>query len=298
MAQATARKIAFLVKHVPGMKDIRQPKTAITGKAKPHDSYFFKKASYSKGHKFLTQGVPADDMIYVVSSGCIEMRRVEKPNKATASRSPKRGMPSRESDDDADDVGDREGNTAKMGILLEGSVFGSLPFAAPEPFTLVSISPCEVFCITGADFKKIDRGLLQTIQDHLARSLTWRLARLQSDRASAVKRKDLPHQKEDVSPLPYAAQTYGYQLMQNGKIHPHPMLLKGNSAQKEMLLRMRYGCQTMSAVEQLPSPFKSASSPNLTARSQRSQIGAQIVGASLQKRKGGASSVDRLPSLT
>merc|ERR1711972_39781 len=157
-------------------------------------------------------------MFYVVSSGCLELRRAEKVHVATSSRSPKRGRAHCGGDDDTEEF-----QECKMGILLEGSVFGSLPFAAPEPFTLVAITPCELWHINAQDFQKIPASLLQAIQDHLARSLTWRLARLQIDRASEIKRKERTHAKDDIStPLPHAAQNYGMLLMKNGKIHPHP----------------------------------------------------------------------------
>lgn len=69
------------------------------------------------------------------------------------------------------------GVMSRRGVLVRGGVFGSLPFPAPEPFTVRVTSPmCEVFFITSADYSKIPRKLLEVLQDYIASSTTWRLS--------------------------------------------------------------------------------------------------------------------------
>ncbi|CAJ1451179.1 unnamed protein product [Effrenium voratum] len=66
---------------------------------------------------------------------------------------------------------------SRRGVLVVGGVFGSLPFPAPEPFTVRVTSPiCEVFFITSADFAKLPRKLLDVVQEYVASSTTWRLS--------------------------------------------------------------------------------------------------------------------------
>ncbi|CAE7944530.1 unnamed protein product [Symbiodinium sp. KB8] len=68
------------------------------------------------------------------------------------------------------------GVMSRRGVLVAGGVFGSLPFPAPEPFTVRVTSPmCEVFFMSSADFPKIPRKLLDILNEYVASSTTWRL---------------------------------------------------------------------------------------------------------------------------
>ena len=69
-----------------------------------------------------------------------------------------------------------KGVMSRRGVLVAGGVFGSLPFPAPEPFTVRVTSPtCEVFFMTSVDFPKIPRKLLDVLNEYVASSTTWRL---------------------------------------------------------------------------------------------------------------------------
>lgn len=253
IAQANSRKNKFLHDHVPGMRDLPPVKL---GCNRPHASYFFKKASYCKDHEFLTQGMCQEDTLFVIIRGSVELRRYETPGRKLPSRRHRRVMkswtPSQQvTQDSEDEVPEKEDYVRKMGIMLAGSVFGSLPMAEPEPFTVVANSLCEAYYVSGQDFMKLPRSLINSIQEHLANTVTWRLARLKSDRCITL--KESPVNLEDASNLSMSAKNYGLKLMQVGKIHPHPVLLKSSAVQPKDLIKKRTASTGLSSSESLPS---------------------------------------------
>ncbi|CAK9024145.1 Cyclic nucleotide-binding domain-containing protein [Durusdinium trenchii] len=205
MVKKGDEKLRFLMRHLPGMKEVPVPKPG----GKPHASYMFKHGKFPRGHTFLVQGKIAEPHLWVVYKGAVEFRRAEilslerlermsgddkksmphlRPLSALK-KAPKGLSASQPRLRSAHGIG-RDGNVAaeandcnpngvmsRRGVLVQGGVFGSLPFHAPEPFTVRVTSPmCEVFLITSADFPKIPRKLLDVVQDYVAAATTWRLS--------------------------------------------------------------------------------------------------------------------------
>lgn len=208
MVKKGDEKLRFLMLHLPGMKDVPVPKPG----GKPHTSYMFKHCKFPRGHTLLSQGKIAEPGLWVVYRGAVEFRRAEvlsmermeriggtldalDGSKSTKNLRPlsalKKGGKklTTKSQPRLHGIG-RDGNVAaeandcnpngvmsRRGLLVRGGVFGSLPFPAPEPFTVRVTSPmCEVFFITSADYAKIPRKLLDVMQDYVASSTTWRLS--------------------------------------------------------------------------------------------------------------------------
>lgn len=194
-------KLKFLMAHSPGMRDVAVPKA---GLKQPHASYFFKKASFTRGHCFFQEGVVAEPSIIVMYTGSAECRRsvfaplgVGVPLASSASspalhedklpggaklgnfrRSP--SMISRSNYQGTlksmARVKELHETVNRLGVLMPGSVIGSLPFQEKEPITVtVTSQTCEVFICSGQDLVKLPRKLLDTIREHLAHTAAWRL---------------------------------------------------------------------------------------------------------------------------
>jgi len=269
LAKSQAAKIKFLCNHVPGMRDLPPPRP---GKADP--SYFFKKTPFCRDHEFLTQGSPAPDTLYIVWRGSVEFRRYEShgesPNdeRAVSSHRHRRGMrswtPSHRHTRQDDDVEvAKDDCIRKMGIMLAGSVFGSLPFPGPEPFTVVAGPECELFCVSAQDATKLPRTVQQAIQEHLARTVAWRLARLQSDRCiflrEPVSKNEADKTAKLAQLLPKTAKSYGLNLIKVGKIHPHPVLLEADPSIPVSRAPSRGEPMSLSTSQSLPSMSPQAS---------------------------------------
>lgn len=83
---------------------------------------------------------------------------------------------------------------SRVGILLPGGVFGSLPVAASEPFTVTVTSAfAEVFLCAGADVAKLPRKLYDTVREYIAYSTTWRLRCHSLSRESRRRREREQH---------------------------------------------------------------------------------------------------------
>mmetsp|Transcript_44929 Transcript_44929/g.104755 ORF Transcript_44929/g.104755 Transcript_44929/m.104755 type:complete len:500 (-) Transcript_44929:356-1855(-) len=198
MVKKGDEKLRFLMRHLPGMKEVPVPKPG----GKPHASYVFKHAKFARGHTFLVQGKVAEPHIWAVYKGAVEFKRaevlsLEKLGERSTAQLRSRplsalkqgGMKKTRSQPRMHGIG-RDGNVAaeandsnpngvmsRRGVLVVGGVFGSLPFPAPEPFTVRVTSPmCEVFYMSSADFPKIPRKLLDVLQEYIASSTTWRLS--------------------------------------------------------------------------------------------------------------------------
>merc|ERR1719329_1235776 len=75
MIRRQTEKTEFLRGHVPGMREMHAPRPG----SRAHASYLFKPASYPKGHVFIRQGEVAEDSIFVVYKGSVEICRAEPP---------------------------------------------------------------------------------------------------------------------------------------------------------------------------------------------------------------------------
>ncbi|CAE8701712.1 unnamed protein product, partial [Polarella glacialis] len=94
---------------------------------KVHPSIFFHRAVHHKGHVFLSQGHDAfsvQPMFWVIATGSVSFTR-------------KKDRPTRHQDHGIAEIVD---------CLGAGKVFGTLPQASIEPFTVtVSEGPCELY---------------------------------------------------------------------------------------------------------------------------------------------------------
>jgi len=177
MNKRKSEKLAFLRRHLPGLKELQQVR------GKPHASYFFRLESVPRGHCFLRQGVIAEESVYVVLRGFLEISRSEplpRADRSTRSLHLVKGSP---------DV------VRQLAVLQPGAVFGSMPVVGePEPFTIVTgAQPTEVLCVRGEDVGKLPRRLQESVREHIARVTLWRLEMLRSSRAA----DELRHQSLD-----------------------------------------------------------------------------------------------------
>lgn len=200
MVRKGDEKLRFLMAHVPGMRAVAVPKS---GTKQPHASYFFTKSSFSRGHRFFQEGSVAEPSIMVMYKGSAECRRSEHappgvgaplPTSLSAPaphellpggvklgnyrRTP--GTISRSNYQNRLKLLAREPEVDetvnRLGVLMPGSVFGSLPFPEKEPFTVtVTSQQCEVFICSGPELLKLPRKLLDTIREHMAHAAAWRL---------------------------------------------------------------------------------------------------------------------------
>merc|ERR1719335_1012354 len=74
MVRKGDEKLRFLMAHMPGMRDVPVPKS---GTKQPHASYFFKKLTFKRGHRFFQEGTVAEPSVFVVYRGSVECRRSE-----------------------------------------------------------------------------------------------------------------------------------------------------------------------------------------------------------------------------
>jgi len=187
-------KVQFLKQHVPGMLRLPKPR-----RGRADVTYFFNKSSYAKGHTFLTQGAEGSDLICIVAKGAVEISRLQEreksatlpfPDRPAAPMSPFRNPRSTPGTPSSSRPGSRPGSSGcqrpqqeqevnrsrRVGTLVAGSVFGSLPTGGPEPFTVrVLTAPCECYVLTKHEMQRLPRYLLQQVKEYLVRSTTWRL---------------------------------------------------------------------------------------------------------------------------
>jgi len=200
-------KLKFLMAHVPGMRDGPMPKL---GTKQPHASYYFKKANFPRGHSFFREGSVAEPSIIVMYKGSAECRRSElAPCGAGSALPSSASTPALEARSHEDPLpgGCKLGNFRRspsmisrsnynarlkslarekelgetinrLGVLMPGGVFGSLPLQEKEPYSVfVTSAQCEVFICSGSDLSKLPRRLLETVRDYLATTAAWRLGR-------------------------------------------------------------------------------------------------------------------------
>lgn len=195
MQRTREEKVNFLVDHLPGLQEF--PLTQKPG-GRPHPSYYFNKLTVAKGHEFLKQGHIAEDAVYIVRQGTVELRRgepsthldnlskLEASRRAvTANRSHKRHTGSVAFRGSGHHGGGQSVRklSRHIGTLQVGSVFGSMPVAGPEPFTLVANTAVEVLYVK-ADMARFPRRLLDTIQEYLTQAMSYRLRHLETCRLS------------------------------------------------------------------------------------------------------------------
>lgn len=200
MVRKGDEKLRFLMEHVPGMRAVAVPKS---GTKQPHASYFFTKSSFTRGHNFFNEGSVAEQSIMVIYKGSAECRRKELAPPGVGAPLPTSlstpapheplpggaklgnyrrtpGMIARcnysSRLNSLARVQELDETVNRLGVLVPGSVFGSLPFQEKEPFTVtVTSQTCEVFICSGPELLKLPRKLLDTIREYLAHAASWRL---------------------------------------------------------------------------------------------------------------------------
>jgi CRP-like cAMP-binding protein len=188
MQKAGDEKLNFLSIHMPGMRELEVPRF-VQGKAVTHPAYFLRRVTYRRGQKLLTQGQVAQDTIYVVYKGCLEIRHREAAavslsptscvnilQRRRANKHHTMAMIGYSSNRPPEVAEGAPPPNKLLGTFMTGSVFGSLPMQAPEPYTVIVASPSvEVFQATGPDVAKLPRRLLDAVREYIAQSTAWRV---------------------------------------------------------------------------------------------------------------------------
>lgn len=206
LAHAENQKVTFLRDHLPGMKELALPNSGL----KMHASYFFQKSRFCTGHRFLREATIENDAIYVLIAGAVEFRqRIQRVNstsqlpplkEALRAQQMKRAMltgppthsssPARRrslahlahgfADGFPESHKSKRDACVVVSGVQDGGVFASLPFSSPEPFSVVAVQPCEVYCAVGVDVARLPPTLLDAVRQYLLGATSWRLEMLQS----------------------------------------------------------------------------------------------------------------------
>lgn len=229
-------KLDFLAKHLPGFRDLPPPRPG-TRLFAPD---FFNQVTVQKGHSFVKQGEPAEDMIGVVFKGSVEVLREEppqllaseeqsaqegfranRPMSAGRSSSMERRPRSAGRATSASRGAARNGEIRRrMGTLLPGGVFGSLPLDSAEPFSVVAASsPCEVFLVSD-DISRLPRQLVEVLRREVAQATARRLGLLHSSRVAQLTQAAMYKRQGRL----WSESDKGVALLLSGKLHPPPSL--------------------------------------------------------------------------
>eukprot|EP00931_Biecheleriopsis_adriatica_P056634 TRINITY_DN33567_c0_g1_i1.p1 TRINITY_DN33567_c0_g1~~TRINITY_DN33567_c0_g1_i1.p1 ORF type:complete len:613 (+),score=133.41 TRINITY_DN33567_c0_g1_i1:58-1896(+) len=188
LQQKKNEQVSFLRAHVPGMNDITP------GTGKTHPSYLFQRASFSRGHVFLKQGQAASEAVWVVYKGAVEFWHTDPETEPkggysgstsrvrSASAGRLRPASAGSQLEAASRRGAVPGKGRRVGVLLSGGVFGAMPTADVEPFTVEVQSPCEVLFISKAEMMRLPKRLVSSMCDYLVHSTMWRLSRCMEGR--------------------------------------------------------------------------------------------------------------------
>lgn len=191
MQRAREEKDNFLLTHLPGMRRLKSSKND----GRTQVFYLFEKKRVPFGHVFLQQGSIQEDAVFIVFDGNVEFRHHEQPTSASVPRlnrklsaSAHRVNSKSSSGNQASDLFSHTAGVKRLGNLVSGGVFGSMPIAqVPEPFTVsVSSSSCEVFYVEQKNVTKLPRPIQESIREYLTRATTLRLQRLSHSRCAEL----------------------------------------------------------------------------------------------------------------
>mmetsp|Transcript_59419 Transcript_59419/g.96958 ORF Transcript_59419/g.96958 Transcript_59419/m.96958 type:complete len:556 (+) Transcript_59419:66-1733(+) len=196
-------RMAFLEAHLPGMREALSSSEKSSPKGKAAIS--FKQAVFCKGHVFLKQNAPAEDITYIVVKGTVEFLRSElmaPPRSILSSRPGSAPEPcTRHAWNEeigtgtvlpAGEVKQRE-ITRRIGALASGGVFGSLAaLGEVEPFTVSAESALVEVLYIGSDAKqRMPRVVAEMLKEYVSRSTIFRLGNLRVNRAVDRKRSQM-----------------------------------------------------------------------------------------------------------
>jgi hypothetical protein len=133
-----------LDKHVPGVHGLTEDKLEWVG-------HNFKIVSYPKGHIFIRQGTIAEERVFLVCKGAVDVQCQQGCGKAGKIPVLK-----------------------KLSVVVEGGFFGSVTVGAAAPFTYrVSKGPCEVLEVCNGDFARLPGSVRHAIHKHLSEAARW-----------------------------------------------------------------------------------------------------------------------------
>jgi len=260
----------FLNQHVPGMLEVPPMK------GKPPHSYFFKKAIFPRGHRFLKQGQVAEESLVVISKGSVEFSHYmvgasssseSRPASAACSKAiartaaraghgPRRcfSVSSQLRQGRADPPAPpgvshvEASSTLVAGQLLTGGVFGSSPCAvgnSAELFTVTATSlTIEVFVLDSDGLKILPMKLRDLMREYLARHSMTRLDRLQDQKSISERQHQVVQAMRWRLPAASATFTQGDVPRLQGKLHcsrnfTELVLAKEQLKAQEMLFHSR-----------------------------------------------------------
>eukprot|EP00403_Amphidinium_massartii_P018061 CAMPEP_0178424376 /NCGR_PEP_ID=MMETSP0689_2-20121128/28177_1 /TAXON_ID=160604 /ORGANISM="Amphidinium massartii, Strain CS-259" /LENGTH=562 /DNA_ID=CAMNT_0020046009 /DNA_START=10 /DNA_END=1695 /DNA_ORIENTATION=- len=182
MRRMQEEKQKFLMRHVPGLRDV----SAAAANSRLHALQLFTRSFYPSGHRFLTQGQTAkEETIYVIANGRVEFTHLpikkdvgdkfptkeESISKQYAMRST-RVMHACAPSLRRQNVGAyvpvftvSETQAKSLSVLVSGALFGSLPFAHPEPFTVQATKPCEVYAVFSSSVGKLPTSFYEHMRE-------------------------------------------------------------------------------------------------------------------------------------
>lgn len=185
MKQAADEKGKFLAAHLPGFESLISRQTY----SKCKDlAYFFKKATYPRGHVFVSQGnqdLKGEGRIGVIQQGSADFFRAMDTSAHTAAQKacqeflqgqhPQCSTPMRRAQSGTHLCGFPADDHA--GTLSVGGIFVSLPNSSDSsPFTLVASStPCVVWQVSGADLQQLPKQFTSMVQKAVAEANAWRV---------------------------------------------------------------------------------------------------------------------------
>lgn len=159
--------------------------------------FFFEKATFSKGHILLDEGIITEPRIYIVEKGCVEFHRCEgewvDPAKeyqtTTQARSRSRLRSSRPA--------------LQYDSVTEGGMFGSLSALQLcntfEPFSaVVSSEECVVHYTTSGSIQLMSPELMKPMRDMMMRGLITRVLRLRERIPEAFAPAAPPRSEDDL----------------------------------------------------------------------------------------------------
>lgn len=191
---ALEERLAFLEEHLPGMREALATGERASPKGKSAIS--FKQAVFHRGHVFLRQNEPAEDVTYIVVNGAVEFLRCElmAPPRSILNDAATPGAARHAWGEEPKPVGSdvkRREITRRIGALARGGVFGSL-LGETEPFTVrAETAQVEVLYIGGEAKQRMPRVVVDMLKEYIVRSTMFRLSNLRVNRATDRKRSQI-----------------------------------------------------------------------------------------------------------
>lgn len=148
-------KIDFLKAHAPVMRSL--PDATCDTVLRNIEN-----VSVPRHHMFITLGEMADSSVYFVWKGAVECF-----GKAPQTALEKRSTP-------------RKVEPLKFGILMKGSVFGSVTSTIPMPYSIIAASsPCEVLRISADILRQLPDSIVQGLHKFIEQGMSRRRERQQ-----------------------------------------------------------------------------------------------------------------------